>query len=133
MFGIDHYAISVSDADKSIQFYEIFGFDVIKDYETEDKSLRIVQMKKDGMIIEFFNYKEYDALPDFVENLGSDLKVLGSKHLGLNTKDLTTAAEYLVENGVLKEMPKINEGRLGRSYFFVKDPDGIFVEVIAVE
>lgn len=131
-FGIDHYAISVSDADKSIEFYNLFGFEKIADFVNDDNSLRIVQMKMDSMIIEFFQYKDHGSLPEFVDSLEMDLKVIGSKHLGINVDNLNEAANYLIEKGVLDKLPKINTGRLGRDYFFIKDPDGIFVEIISV-
>ena len=129
-FGIDHYAISVADADKSIAFYGLFGYNKIIDYVAEDNSVRIVHMIKNGMIIEFFEYKQHNVLPEFVNDLGTDLKTIGAKHLGLSVENLEEAARYLIEKNVLESMPVINHGRLGRDYFFVKDPDGIFVEII---
>ena len=130
-FGVDHYAISVSDVDKSIAFYKLFGFEVIKDYTADDHSVRIVQMSNHSMIVEFFQYTVHGDLPEFVESLGTDLAVVGSKHIGFHVDDLDAAAQYLVENGVLDKKPAINTGRLGRDYFFIKDPDGIFVEIIS--
>ena len=45
MFAADHYAISVGNIEESIVFYEKLEFCVIKDYQAEDGSVRIVQMK----------------------------------------------------------------------------------------
>lgn len=131
MFGIDHYAISVCDMEKSISFYQKFEFEVIKDFNAEDGSVRIVQMKKDNFILEMFGYPDCEPVPAFVENLGADLKVNGAKHLGLCVADVEKAAQYLKEQGIVDEIPAINEGRLGRPYFFIKDPNGIFVEIIS--
>ena len=133
MFTTDHYAISVGDADKSIAFYEKLEFSVIKDYQAEDGSVRIVQMKNGNFILEMFAYSDSEKLPDFVNTLGEDLKVKGAKHLGLQVQDVEKAACYLVESGLINEMPTICEGRLGRPYFFIKDPDGIFVEIISAK
>lgn len=130
MFNIDHYAISISNAERSIDFYEKLGFSVVKDWEADDKSLRIVHMMNGGFILEMFCYAEGGALPDFVQDLNSDLKVKGSKHFGLCVDDLETAGDYLMSAGILSEKPTISQGRLGRPYFFLKDPDGIFVEII---
>lgn len=133
MFTTDHYAISVGDVDKSIAFYEKLEFSVIKDYHAEDGSVRIVQMKNGNFILEMFAYPDSEKLPDFVNTLGEDLKVKGAKHLGLQVQDVEKAACYLVESGLINEMPTICEGRLGRPYFFIKDPDGIFVEIISAK
>lgn len=131
MFNIDHYAISISNAERSIEFYKKLDFTVIKDWEADDKSLRIIHMINGGFILEMFCYVDSDELPQFSMNLSTDLKVNGSKHLGLWVDDLEMVGEYLVTIGILKEKPVITQGRLGRPYFFIKDPDGIFVEIIA--
>lgn len=130
MFGIDHYAISVSNSEKSRKFYEKLGFRVVKDYQAEDGSVRILQMEKDGFLLEMFCYPDSDPTPDFVETLNTDLHVNGAKHMALAVEDPKKAAEYLLKEGLIRETPIINEGRLGRPYFFIKDPDGIFVEII---
>lgn len=131
MFQADHYAISVGDVEKSIAFYEKLEFRVIKDYQAEDGSVRIVQMQNGSFILEMFCYPDSEKLPDFVNTLGEDLKVKGAKHLGLQVEDVEKAAVYLTETGLAKEKPVISKGRLGRPYFFIKDPDGIFVEIIS--
>ena len=55
MFSADHYAISVGDVDKSIAFYEKLEFRVIKDFQAEDGSVRIVQMQNGAFILEMFS------------------------------------------------------------------------------
>lgn len=130
MFGVDHYAISVSNSERSRGFYEKLGFRTVKDYQADDGSVRIVQMENKGFLLEMFCYPDSDPLPDFVETLNTDLHVNGAKHMALAVESPEKAAEYLLREGLIKEMPVINEGRLGRPYFFIKDPDGIFVEII---
>ncbi len=129
-FKMDHFAISVSDADRSKAFYEKLGFSIVKDYEAEDKSVRILHMEMDGVILELFCYPDSTPVPDFTETVAKDLKVRGAKHMGLMAADLNEAARYLMEEGLIDEMPQIRAGRLGRDYFFIKDPDGINVEII---
>lgn len=131
MFQPDHYAISVGDVEKSITFYEKLEFKKIKDYQAEDGTVRIVQMQNGNFILEMFYYPDSEKLPDFVSTLGEDLKVKGSKHLGLQVTDVEKAAAYLEEAGLVTEKPMISQGRLGRPYFFIKDPNGIFVEIIS--
>lgn len=131
MFHVDHYAISVKDADKSIDFYKKLNFSLVKDYRAEDGSVRIVHMTNGGFILEMFCYPNSDELPEFVKSLNTDLMVKGSKHMGLWVESLEEASDYLKKNGLLEEKPVISQGRLGRAYFFIKDPDGIFVEIIA--
>ena len=104
---------------------------MIKDYQAEDGSVRIVQMKNGDFILEMFEYPDSEKLPDFVNTLGEDLKVKGAKHFGLQVQDVEKAACYLMDAGLISKMPEISKGRLGRPYFFIKDPNGIFVEIIS--
>lgn len=131
MFQMDHYAISVKNVEKSMEFYSKLGFSVRKDWTAEDDTVRIVQMEKEGFLLEMFCYPDCQEIPSFVENLNTDLKVNGSKHMALKVTNLQEAASYLLQEGLVAQMPAISQGRLGRPYFFIKDPDGIFVEIIS--
>ena len=130
MFEVDHYAISVGNIEKSVAFYEKLEFQVIRDYQAEDGSVRIVHMQNGGFILELFCYPDSAKLPAFVKTVKDDLLVKGAKHFALQVKDVEKAAEYVVEVGLTDEKPVVAPGRLGRPYFVLKDPDGIFVEVI---
>lgn len=131
MFNVDHYAISVGNMDKSIEFYSRLDFELLKDWEADDGSVRIVHMMNGGFILEMFCYPDCEELPEFAKNLNTDLKIIGAKHLGLWVEDLEYVAEHLQQIGVLNAKPTISQGRMGRPYFFIKDPNGIFVEIIS--
>lgn len=130
MFNIDHYAISVQNADESIEFYEKLDFSILKDWHADDDSVRIVHMTNGDFILEIFCYPDSDKIPDFTKELNKDLKVKGAKHLGLCVENLNVAKDYLLQKGIINKEPTICMGRMGRPYFFIKDPDGIFVEII---
>ncbi len=130
MFKFDHIAISVSDFKRSVEFYKKLGFDFYKDYFDPEGKLVIVLLKNKNSILELFNYKLYKNLPEHCTDSGLDLQTLGTKHFGLNVKDIKKASKFMVKNGILEEQPTIKKGRLGRDYFFIKDPDGIWVEII---
>lgn len=74
MFNVDHYAISISNADESCNFYKKLGFKTIKDWTADDNSLRIIHMDNGGFVLEMFCYKKHEDLPKFVEFLGTDLQ-----------------------------------------------------------
>lgn len=130
MFKFDHVAISVSDFERSEDFYKKLGFKFYKNYLDPEGRLVIVLLINDNVILELFNYKEYKPLREHCIDNGLDLQMLGTKHFGLCVKDLNKAAEFLVKNGILKQHPTIKKGRLGRDYFWIKDPDGVWVEII---
>ncbi len=134
MYTFDHTALSVSDLDRSVVFYGKLGFAPYQRWDAEDGSVSIAQLKDAGdSILELFCYRDCGALPEYRMSLATDLPVLGTKHLGLRAPDVQAAARDLLAAGLIDEAPNILTGRLGRSYFFIKDPDGILVEIIEAE
>lgn len=130
MFVLNHYAISVSNIDKSIDFYKLLGFSVTKKQVNESNKACIVHMNNSGFTLELFCYSDCTPIPDFSKKIETDLHVAGSKHIGLSSENLDQSAKYLIENNIISEYPEIMEGKLGKRYFFISDPDGILIEII---
>lgn len=127
-FSFHHVALTVSDIEQSVAFYRRLGMAEVARYEEEDDSMKIVQLKFGGAILELFWFKDREQLPDHAHELGTDLRVIGTKHFGLKVDDLGQAVAHLNELGVdIVSSPKT--GRTGVQYCFFRDPDGILVEV----
>lgn len=129
MLKFDHVALSVTNVDESIKFYEKLDFSLSQRWDDPNGKLSIVLMKNSNMILEMFCYKNYKALPEYRHELSSDLEVIGTKHFGLCVEDINAAAKLLCQKEICTS-PIIAKGRLGRDYFFIKDPDGILIEII---
>lgn len=130
MFTTDHVAISVENLPETIKFYKLFGFEVLNQYEADDKSYRILMLaNSEGKYIEVFHYTNHGKAPDFTATTATDLPVLGTKHMAFRVEDIDEAVKFAVNNGIGQNL-KVNTGRLGRKYFFLKDPNGILVEII---
>ena len=127
MFNVGHVAISVSNMNRSVEFYKRFGFENYKEYR--DDNLEIKTLKLNNMILEIFCYKDYEKLPEHSKNLNLDLKTIGTKHFALCVDSIEQGKKFIIENKI-KENVDILTGRLGKNYFFIKDPDGILVEII---
>ena len=127
---IDHMAISVKDLGKSVGFYEKLGFVMYQSYQAEDGSVSITQLQKDGMLLELFCYPDSAPVPAFVNTVAEDLKVQGAKHLGLMVEDLEAARQFVVAEKMTQSLPEVRTGRMGRNYFFIRDPSGIQLEFI---
>lgn len=128
MFSFNHVTISADNLDKTLEFYKKFGFENHKEYH--DESVDIVMLKLEDMILEIFHYQEKEQLPEHSKNLGIDLKTVGNKHFGLGVKDIRKAKKFVEDNKLSDSEITINKGRLGKPYFFIKDPNGILMEII---
>lgn len=129
MFNVNHVAISVTNIDKSIEFYKKFGFKEFKSWKAEDDSIKISMLKLNNTVLEIFCYKEYTKLPETAKTTATDLPILGTKHFALGVDDIEKAKEFVIQNGICENID-IKRGRLGKQYFFINDPDGILVEII---
>lgn len=130
MFLPHHIAISVTDLELSKAFYEKLGFAEVMRWQAEDGSLTIVQMKLDGMLLEMFCYTSSKEGGVKERTLESDLKTIGTKHFGLRVTDIAAARTKLIEIGLINESTTVTKGRTGIDYLFLRDPDGLFVEIV---
>lgn len=65
MFKIAHIAISVSDLDKSVDFYRKgFGLECTEKYSIESAGLVVCILKRDEVALELFCFENFKALPE---------------------------------------------------------------------
>ncbi len=130
MLEIGHIALSVSDLDKSAHFYrKHFGFRLTEEYPHKEAGLTIAVLKKNDIALELFEFKKSHALPNYRKGLNTDLKTIGAKHFSFAVADIERAYKRLKKSGVRFATP-ICIFDNGLKYFFIKDPDGILVEII---
>lgn len=129
MFNVNHIAISVTNMERSMEFYKKFGFKDFKSWKAEDESIKITMLKLNNTVLEIFCYKQYKNLPETAKSTATDLPVLGTKHFALGVEKIEEAKKFVLENKICESVD-IKTGRLGKEYFFIKDPDGILVEII---
>ncbi len=128
MFSINHVTISAKNLNETIEFYKKFGFEDKKEYT--DENVDIVCLKLNNTILEIFHYPDNEELPEHSKDLGKDLKTVGNKHFGLGVKNINEAKEFVEKNKLNDTEIVIHQGRLGKPYFFIKDPNGILMEII---
>jgi len=140
--GVLHFAISCSDADRSLAFYrDVFGLQVIADREVEPHGfveqvtgipaarVRIVHLQGYGVNFELLEFKEPRG-----DRRARGLNEAGSAHLCFVADDLEAEYERLIALGVTPRSPAPvtvvggpNDGGKG---LYVDDPDGNGVEIL---
>lgn len=129
MFFLHHVSISVISIEDTIRFYSCFGFKESFRWRAENDSLTIAHLKLGEFFLELFCYSESNPAPEHTKNLESDLKVIGIRHFGLKVDDIEKSLLLLQAEGLAgKITPKL--GRTNIRYFFITDPNGIFVEIV---
>lgn len=122
-----HTAISVSNLEKTLNFYKTFGFEQVHRYDDEDKVG--IKLKLKDYILEIFVYKQNVESAPLELELGNDLPQLGVKHIGFTVENLDDALEDLRARGLADDTTQILSKSTAK-FFFVRDPDGMWVEVI---
>jgi len=129
MFKFHHTAITVSNVEKSLNFYKKFGFEKVAQWQSNDKSKRIIHLKLDDFYLELFWQKDNKPAPESTQNLETDLAIRGVKHFGLSVDSIEKAREKILNGGLAVEI-SITDGKTDVKYFFIKDPDGILLEIL---
>lgn len=130
MFTFHHVALSVSDIGRSVAFYEQLGFTQSFRWTAPDSSLSILHLRLGEATLELFCYRNPSPRRGEMETLEGDLQIIGTKHFALKVESISDALQSLIARGVVPENTTITQGRTGLLYFFIRDPDGIFVEIV---
>ena len=125
-----HIALSVSDLGKSIAFYgRLFGFKCSDVFDDKTSTFKIALLKKDQVTLELFQFQQYNPLPEYRKDLDNDLKTLGVKHFAFEV-DAIEKIHRQLKNSRVEVVSGINVFHGGLRYFFIKDSDGILIELI---
>jgi diaminopimelate decarboxylase len=139
--GLDHFAVTSADLDRSLDFYSgLLGMEVRDcgdatggDFDITgiaDASVRWADLELDhGQILELIEYAEPQGKP--IRPAPNDP---GATHVSVRVENVDATYERLVEAGVtVRGRPTTLEGPgawAGARAFYAADPDGVTVELI---
>ena len=138
---LDHLGFGVTNMDRSKAFYQdVLGFNkVIYDIEGEsamsklvgerlNRRLVMLHNENDGAVIELIQpYPPYKARPLSPEARWGDLGVM---EMGISVKDIEKHYRTLVKEKVQLMCPVGIVKELGAEHVYIKDPDGLLIELI---
>jgi catechol 2,3-dioxygenase-like lactoylglutathione lyase family enzyme len=132
---VDHISYTVSDIDRSVEFYAKFGFETVNRYtasgpeldiavqaEPADMDIQLVR-RPDGAMLELISYTRQPS-----ERAARNSQV-GAAHLAFVVADIRAAYEQLMSEGV-EFLSAPNTDRYGEMWVYMRDPDGITVELM---
>lgn len=119
--GLHHIAILCSEREASLRFYETLGFAVYESHVRPERNDEIIFVNSPGIVLELFISA---GNPQRV----SGPEAYGLRHLALGVTDAQAAREKLMASGYAPE-PIRTDTFNGRKLFFVKDPDGLPIEL----
>ena len=123
---IEHVAITVTDMDKSIEFYtNKLGFSVINGPNPHPDNVRNVAfLMMDQVRLEIFSYKEKK------ESIAvQGIEGVGIHHKAFTVQNIEEYYQKLKKKGVIFTV-KPRESWSGRKLAFIEDPDGILLQPI---
>jgi glyoxylase I family protein len=130
--NLGHIAISVSNIKRSTAFYsKFFNLRLAETYAFKDKGMKMA-MLRGSFTLELFEFANRKPLPSYRKALGTDLQTLGVKHFSVETKDIVGAYKKF-KSARVKFATPMSTFANGARYFFVKDPDGILVEIMELK
>jgi len=129
--SIHHICLTVKRFEESILFYKTLGFHKIKIFDKSTPGSKGALLGLNNFILELFYYPESEN-SQLETDLDKSLRKYGTNHFGLAVNDLEQTFEELSKKGFkFISQPKTNS--IGQKYVFLKDPNGIFVELIQAE
>jgi glyoxylase I family protein len=119
--GLHHIAIICSNREKALRFYGLLGFIVKKSYVRPERMDEIIMMDGFGITLELF----IDAThPPRVTNP----EAMGLRHLALRVRDIDNIITELELQGYKPEPIRLDTF-IGEKMTFIKDPDGLPIEL----
>ncbi len=122
---VDHIGIRVTDVDRALNFYKIFGFELHNKATNDD--VAIIRNKYDVEINLIYNANNDNDGKNILMDVGD--KYPGYTHVALRVGSIKGTIEVLKENGIRITQGPVSFDRSGHVSIFVRDPDRNVIEL----
>lgn len=130
-FKAHHVSLAVKDLQESIRWYkDIFEFRLAHEYNKEKWHIALLELN--DFHIELIQLENNKALPDYRKDIMSDIATIGTKHVCFQVEDLKETLANLKTKGV-ELATEVDSAAFGGSFAFVKDCNGILIEIYEKE
>ena len=125
---IHHVSLSVKNLENSVKFYkDIFGFSEVNRFERKDLGGKAVFLKLGDTHIELWQFDKQIENKDDLSNLN----IIGIKHIAFGVSNIEEKYNEIKSENI--EISELKMGASGKRYAFLKDPDGIPLELYESE
>jgi glyoxylase I family protein len=129
MYSIHHVAVTASNFEYSLEFYQKLGFKVLANRHLPDKQKKIALLQSGNFKLELFWFEDFKDEPATRDTIGNNVHDIGVKHFALRVNSMDEVRARLKESGITLESDPAT-GDTGYDFFFIRDPDGIWIEFV---
>ena len=125
----NHFAVSVSDLERSIEWYEkALGFELLCRNRIDHINTPVAHLDApdSGFVLELYSPPNAKPVPEERKTPDEDMRTNGNKHFSLTIKDHEDTLRELKEMGIPVVFTAPCWGTFG---IFINDPDGNIIEL----
>lgn len=127
----NHFAISVRDIEESCDWYHrIFGFKIIAEWEIEELNTKARLMRLGDFELEFFKRENNKNTIDVSIEVEDTFSTIGLSHIAFTVESLDETILDLSEMGIELVTKRNRNPVTYDQWAFIKDPNGIFIELV---
>lgn len=120
--GLHHVGLEVADLEKSIDYYQDFGFELVGKFNYEEAELQGAMLRsRDLGGIELFKFNNHDH--EMVEKV--------KKHIAYETDNIDEDLKKFLDSGYELAIP-LRNGKIVKKYAYVKDSFGNYIELLEI-
>ena len=129
MYSIHHVAVTASNFERSLEFYQKLGFEVLASRHLPEKQKKIALLASGNFKLELFWFGDVQDEPSSRETIGNNVHDVGAKHFALRVESMNEVRTRLEKLNIPFESEPAT-GDTGYDFFFIRDPDGIWIEFV---